>query len=421
MILKILPRSISYLLLNEITERYSLYGMRSILIAFMINYLYFSESHSLFIFHTFIVLCYLFAILGGIIGDKYWDKKYQLLIFLSILYVGGHIILSCFVTKYGMYTGLIIIAFCTGLIKPIIVSFVGDQFVLPEEQTQYGIAMNLCFFAVNIGSTLAMLIAPYLLQHYGAGIAFFVPSCAMFLSLLFVISGKKYYRVQHEKISLQYSYDKSYNLSKIGVIAGIFLALSVFFMLFDQMFSVVVLQAGLMNCDIFGYKIIPSQIPIINPFLIIIISPLFNYIYKILDSRGYNIKISSKIKIGMVIASLSFIILMVIEHFINLGYILSIKWQILSFIFITFAEILIMPSSAEFAYSVAPHWAKCRSISFFFLSICIGNIFSILVFSVSQVKYFIFTVSSIFVIASFIALSIFFSIYEKTKNLKVDV
>ena len=54
------------------------------------------------------------------------------------------------------YIGLGLIALCTGLIKPIIVSFVGDQFDLPKEQNQYGIAMNLLFLAVNTGSTMAM-------------------------------------------------------------------------------------------------------------------------------------------------------------------------------------------------------------------------------------------------------------------------
>ena len=72
-----MKKSIFYLILNEITERYSLYGMRSILIAFMVNYLYFSQTESLKIFHLFIVFGYLFSILGGIIGDKYGHKKHR--------------------------------------------------------------------------------------------------------------------------------------------------------------------------------------------------------------------------------------------------------------------------------------------------------------------------------------------------------
>ncbi len=413
--LRKLPKSISYLLLNEITERYSLYGMRSILIAFMIQKLYFTNSHSLLIFHSFIVLCYFFSVFGGIIGDKYWDKKYEILLFLSIFYIFGHVILGFYGDKEGLYIGLIIIAICTGLIKPIIVSFIGDQFTLPQEQNKYGIAMNLMFFAVNIGSTMAMLASPYLFNKYGRGLAFSVPSIAMALSLIFFVAGKKYYKVQSEKLLIVQKIIKKLNFNKIIIIGGIFCSLSIFFMLFDQMFSIVVLQALKMDRKVFGYTILPEQISIINPLLIIIVSPLFNYLYKIIDNRGYKINIATKIKIGMIIASLAFIVLAIIENYINKDLILSIKLQILPFILITIAEVLIMPSSAEFAYSVAPHWAKCRSISFFFLSICLGNILNILIFSIIKNRYLIFMGSAILGILSFLSLWILFALYNKDK------
>ncbi len=408
-----LPKSIFYLILNEITERYSLYGMRSILISFMITHIYLSEQDSLSIFHAFIVIGYFFSIFGGIIGDRYSDKKYYLLVFLSIIYTIGHIVLSYAVNIKDMYFGLSIIAFCTGLIKPIIVSFIGDQFELPDQQNKYGIAMNLLFLAVNIGSTLSMVLAPYLLHHYGPTIAFIVPAFAMIFSLLFFIAGKKYYIIKPKIIPNINNINQKFTRGKIITVIFIFILLSIFFTLFDQMFSVVVLQAKLMDCNIFGFNILPSQVPTVNPILIIIISPLFNYIYKYLDKNGYKIHIFTKIKIGMIIASFAFIILLSIQYFIDKGDLINIKWQFLAFIFITIAEVLIMPSSAEFAYSVAPNWAKCKSISFFFLSISVGNIISMIIINNCIDKYMIFTVSVFLGMFSCVCLFSIFGFYNK--------
>ena len=411
-----MKKSIFYLILNEITERYSLYGMRSILIAFMVNYLYFSEGESLKIFHLFIVFGYLFSILGGIIGDKYGHKKYQLLIILSLLYIIGHLILSFSIDKKEMYVGLGLIALCTGLIKPIIVSFVGDQFDLPKEQNQYGIAMNLLFLAVNTGSTMAMFLAPYLLHNYGPSTAFIVPSFAMIFSLIFFIAGKKHYTISTKKF-IQFGVKQSIKFEKIIIIIVIFLLISIFFTLFDQMFSVVVLQAKSMDCTLFGFKLLPSQIPTINPILILIISPIFNFIYKYLDSNHYKINIFTKIQTGMIVASFAFVILCFIQYFLDKGLVVNIKWQVLAFIFITIAEVLIMPSSVEFAYSVAPHWARCKSISFFFFAICIGNMISVAIVANCSDKYMIFIASAI--LGMFASIGLFFAFRSYNNKLTI--
>ncbi len=173
------------------------------------------------------------------------------------------------------------------------------------------------------------------------------------------------------------------------------------------MFSVLVLQAKSMDCTIFGLKLLPSQIPTINPILILIISPIFNFIYKYLDNNGYKINIFTKIQIGIIIASFAFVILCFIQYFLDKGVVVNIKWQLLVFVFITIAEVLIMPSSVEFAYSVAPHWAKCKSISFFFLAICIGNMISVLIVSNCIDKYIIFATSAM--LGMFASIGLFFA------------
>src|SRR5680860_1628269 len=121
------PSQIKYIVGNEACERYSYYGMRSILTVFMIQVLLMQEAEATSTYHLFAGACYLFPLLGAFISDRFLGK-YKTILYLSLVYCSGHAVLAVWETKMGLYAGLALIALGSGGIKPCVSAHVGDQF-----------------------------------------------------------------------------------------------------------------------------------------------------------------------------------------------------------------------------------------------------------------------------------------------------
>src|SRR5688572_23264681 len=119
-----LPPQIAYIIGNEGCERFSFYGMRNILTAFLAGYLftYLPEAErdpaAKEVFHTFVIGVYFFPLLGGFVADQI-AGKYRTIFWLSLVYCVGHACLAAFEShETGFYTGLFLIALGSGGIKP---------------------------------------------------------------------------------------------------------------------------------------------------------------------------------------------------------------------------------------------------------------------------------------------------------------
>ncbi|NDC23112.1 MAG: MFS transporter, partial [Proteobacteria bacterium] len=122
-----LPSQIRYIIGNEAAERFSYYGMRSILVIFMTQYLLLEESQSKGVYHYFAFANYFVPIFGAWLADRFLGK-YKTILYLSLFYCVGHGILAAFESKLGLYWGLAFIALGSGGIKPCVSALVGDQF-----------------------------------------------------------------------------------------------------------------------------------------------------------------------------------------------------------------------------------------------------------------------------------------------------
>jgi POT family proton-dependent oligopeptide transporter len=165
-----LPRQVPYIIGNEACERFSFYGMRNILTPFLVStlLLYAPEAERAGIakevFHSFVIGVYFFPLLGGWIADRLLGK-YRTILWLSLVYCAGHACLAAFEdNRTGFYTGLFLIALGSGGIKPLVVSFVGDQF----DQSNKHIAkvtFDAFYWTINFGSFFASLLMPILLRN----------------------------------------------------------------------------------------------------------------------------------------------------------------------------------------------------------------------------------------------------------------
>ncbi len=194
-----LPRQIPYIIGNEACERFSFYGMRNILVPFLITSImlaYAPEAErqgiAKDVFHTFVIGVYFFPLLGGWLADRFYGK-YNTIFWLSVVYVIGHACLALFEdNRTGFYTGLFLIALGSGGIKPLVSAFVGDQFTQANKH-KAKVVYDAFYWTINFGSFFASLLMPIFLRNYGPSVAFGIPGVLMAVALLIFWLGRNKY------------------------------------------------------------------------------------------------------------------------------------------------------------------------------------------------------------------------------------
>ena len=188
---KKLPKGIPYIIANEAAERFSFYGMKSILVIYMTQYLYstqgetnLSEEDAKAYFHLFSSAVYFFPLIGALISDIFFGK-FRTIIFLSIVYCIGHFVLALDASKLGMSVGLSLIAIGSGGIKPCVSAHVGDQF---SKFNSFLLSKVYGWFyiSINLGAFISTLLIPYCLKYYSSHLAFGIPGLFMLLATLFL-------------------------------------------------------------------------------------------------------------------------------------------------------------------------------------------------------------------------------------------
>ena len=194
-----MPRQIPYIIGNEACERFSFYGMRNILVPFLVSSLLLAylpeadrEGAAKDVFHTFVIGVYFFPLLGGWLSDRFFGK-YNTVLWLSLVYCAGHACLAMFEdSRAGFYTGLFLIALGSGGIKPLVSAFVGDQFD-QTNKSKAKIVYDAFYWTINFGSFFASLLMPIFLRSYGPAVAFGIPGILMGLATLIFWMGRGRY------------------------------------------------------------------------------------------------------------------------------------------------------------------------------------------------------------------------------------
>ncbi|HNV78360.1 MAG TPA: MFS transporter [Thermomonas sp.] len=197
-----MPRQIPFIIGNEACERFSFYGMRNILVQFLVSSVILAyipeaqrEGAAKDVFHSFVIGVYFFPLLGGWLADRFFGK-YNTVLWFSLIYCAGHACLALFEdNRNGFYTGLFLIALGSGGIKPLVVSFCGDQFTTANKHLAK-IVFDAFYWVINFGSFFASLLMPLFLQNYGPAVAFGIPGVLMFIAtLIFWLGRRQYVRV----------------------------------------------------------------------------------------------------------------------------------------------------------------------------------------------------------------------------------
>jgi POT family proton-dependent oligopeptide transporter len=409
------PPQVKFIIGNEACERFSFYGMRNILTVFLVDHLLVSSPaaergpHAKEIFHLFAMAVYFTPLLGGFLADRYWGK-YRTILWLSLVYSAGQALLAIFVDQpTGFYLGLSLIALGSGGIKPCVSAFVGDQFTAAQKSLLPKIFAAF-YWSINIGSFTASLFIPKLLRYYGPAVAFGVPGILMLTAtFVFWLGRKHYYEIPptlHDPDSFIHvvrSAFKALPSAKTGgtwldrargahpdeavdgakAVVGvlkIFAFIPFFWMLFDQKASAWVLQAKAMILEVGPVTFEPSQLQFINPALMMLLLPVAaGVIYPALAKTRFALTPLRRMPLGMFLAATSFVCVALIQRELDGGAKLSVLWQAAPYVLLTLAEVLVSVTGLEFAYTQAPPKMKGTIMSFFWLTVSLGNLLVVIV------------------------------------------
>jgi proton-dependent oligopeptide transporter, POT family len=491
------PPGIPYIIGNEAAERFSYYGMRAILTVHMAYLFQTSAGMSelkagtaaIQVFSLFTAGVYAFPMVGAILADRLVGK-YYLILWVSLLYCGGHAVLAAWGnTINGMYAGLTLIAMGSGGIKPCVSANVGDQFTAENA----GLIPNVYrwfYFSINFGSFFSTLLIPYLRRNHGAEVAFAVPGVLMALAtLVFWLGRDRFTKIpprpagrlglldsasaislflafavliiplEGEKpspdaaapplISLPWKlaitgaclavwyvlFSRRQSISpdpgflsvlvyclrngrlrqpgdgffsparhRFGAEAAegppavlkimlVFSMVSVFWALFDQHSSSWIKQAERMDLWVGiplptfsfenglgfteGFQLDPSQTASANPFMVMIMIPLLAlFLYGPLEKRGIPFPPLLRMTVGMFLAALSFVAIALIQQAMDSAQPAKVHvgWQLIAYVLITMAEVLVSVTGLEFAYTQAPRSMKSTIMGFWYLTVTVGNL-----------------------------------------------
>uniref|UniRef100_A0A8C7HZD1 Solute carrier family 15 member 1 n=1 Tax=Oncorhynchus kisutch TaxID=8019 RepID=A0A8C7HZD1_ONCKI len=377
------PLSIFFIVVNEFCERFSYYGMRAVLVLYFRYFLRFDDDLATSIYHTFVALCYLTPILGAIVADS-WLGKFKTIIYLSIVYAIGQVVMAVSAihditdtdrdgTVLSM-VGLLLIALGTGGIKPCVAAFGGDQFQ-DHQAKQRSTFFSVFYLCINGGSLLSTIITPILRGRgnvqarpgYCYPLAFGVPAALMVVALVVFIIGSGMYhktepqgnimldvckcigfaiknRFRHRSSSypkrthwMDWAEEKHEKLliAQIKMVLKVlflYIPLPMFWTLFDQKGSRWTLQATTMDGNFGSLILQPDQMQTVNPILILTLVPIMDsVVYPLIKKCGLNFTPLRRMTVGMFLAAMAFVAAALVQIQIDVSvYNTYIVWQFVS-------------------------------------------------------------------------------------------
>src|SRR5210317_247337 len=361
------PIGLFILFFTEMWERFSYYGMRAILVLYLVGLttdanagLGWSNGDALALYGWYTMMVYVMSIPGGVIADKLLGQKKAVLVG-GILLVLGHSILAI-EAMWAFYTGLVLIVCGVGMLKPNISTMVGGLYKQGDIRRDKG--FTIFYIGINVGAFLSSLIVGYVGEvhgwHYGFGLA----GIGMALGLIQYLAGQKYLKhVGNFLGSSEDPVDKEamnkpltkIEKDRVVVLFISFLLVIVFWGAFEQ-------AGGLMNIYamentnrmLLGWEVPASWFQSLNAMFIIFLGTTVAAYWAKRKLKG---KVSTslfKMIIGLIIMGTGFFFMTAAAAQYESNGSSAMYWLVLAYLFHTVGELSISPVALSYITKLAP-------------------------------------------------------------------
>lgn len=380
------PKSFYLIFSIELWERFGYYGLQGIMAVYLVKQLGMSEADSITLFSSFSALVYGLVAIGGWLGDKVLGTKRVIMLGALVLVVGYALVAWSGHNAAIVYAGMATIAVGNGLFKANPSALLSTCY--PKDDPRLDGAFTMYYMSINIGSFFSMLATPWLAAKFGWSIAFSLSVVGMLITVVNFAFCKKWVKDFGSKpdfapvdlrklfatlvgvlvlvaLATWLLHNQQIARIALGVIAlgiiAIFakeatalqgasrrkmivafllmLEAVVFFVLYSQMpTSLNFFAIRNVEHSILGIAFEPEQYQALNPFWIMIGSPILAAIY---NKMGDRLPMPVKFAIGMVLCSGAFLILPLGASFATDAGIVSVNWLIASYALQSIGELMI--------------------------------------------------------------------------------
>lgn len=407
------PKGLYLLFFTEMWERFSYYGMRGILMLYMVklwaeNGLNIPEANASLVYGFFTGFVYFTPIIGGYIADRFIGQRKAITIGGIIMFL-GQLTLFAVNTHVGLAIGLILLIIGNGFFKPNISTLVGRLY--REGDDRRDAAFSIFYMGINLGALLAPLLIGLLAEDwfavkgldadgkeiilsYGFKYGFLAAAIGMALGqLIFNAFGKKYLLEIGEKPAKVEKVDKNSEEAKAGKLTAIekqritVIFILTFFVIFfwagfeQAGSSMTIYTDKYIDRTLFGWEIPTTFFQSVNPLFIVALAPIFAWFWT--SKYGKKLTTPVKMSLGMILLGIGFLFMLMATYGVQTAgtgdkEIVTQKaaliWLIMTYFFHTIGELCLSPVGLSVVTKLAPVKLASLLMGVWMLSTFVANI-----------------------------------------------
>ena len=379
------PRGLATLFFTEMWERFSYYGMRALLILYMVGStmkpgLGFPEGRAAQIYGIYTMAVYLMGVPGGFVADR-WLGHYRAVLVGGIIIACGHFSMAIPGLPF-FYLGLGLIVIGTGLLKPNVSTIVGSLY--SRDDTRRDAGFSIFYMGINLGAFIAPLITGWLGQKINWHAGFAAAGVGMVIGLIQYVYGKKYLtpvspigkqttETQGQKPEAANEPFTGADWARISAAVILTLFALLFWAGFEQAGSSLNLFADrATRLQVLGWTYPSSWFQSVEPLFVIIFSPIFAWIWLSLASREPSSP--AKFTLGLLFLSLSFLLIVPAAHIFERSGLRVSPWWLIGLYFLQMlGELCLSPVGLSMVTKLSPPRVVGLMMGVWFFATAMGN------------------------------------------------
>ena len=369
------PAGLTILFLTEMWEKFSYYGMRTLLIYYMVKQLLLPQAQASVIYGLYTALVYFTPILGGMLADRWLGRKRAVFWGGSIMAV-GHFLM---VFEPLFYLALLTIALGNGLYMTNLPSQVESLYA--HDDPRRSSAFSVYYVGVNVGALLAPVACGTVGEIFGWHYGFMLAGIGMLLGVSIYTLGGRYLPPDTSRLPRVHDKEERSSAPRslhIALLLGIALAVAVLRGAYEQIGNTVALWADSdVNRTLASGLTIPmTWFQALNPLLIFIVTPFLVRLWTRQARRGTELGSAQKMAIGAGGIALSYLLLAAVTSTIDAGGDGRTQWIWLAMFvgLLTAAELWVLPVGLGLFARLAPPHLSATIIAAWFLATFAGNL-----------------------------------------------
>lgn len=379
------PPGLYLLFFTEMWERFSYFGMRSILVLYLTTTLVsgglgFSDQWAMSIYGFFTGAIYFTPMIGGYLSDRYLGRRLAISLG-GIIMALGNFILFAEQSKIGLYAGLAVLIIGNGFFKPNISTLVGELY--GEHDKRRDAAFTIFYMGINIGALFAPLVVGFLAEdyfkttfngvvQYGFKYGFLASTIGMIIGqVLFTLLGNRFLGdIGKKPVTKQvHEVDKPVSNAPLTkkekertTVILILAAFVVFFWAgFEQAGSSLTIYTNkFVDRSVFGWEVPTSWFQSINPVFIVLLAPMISALWvKLGNSKRGDLSVPTKMGIGMILLGLGYLVLVLAvlqtgSDEQNIQVKANLLFIVFTYLFHTLGELFLSPVGLSMVSRIAP-------------------------------------------------------------------